>query len=216
MNFRESLVSGLSLLLAILLLSASCKGNSGGSAAHSPSSNPKDLKQILDQMLLDAEAYSMPEGLPGRADLLKALAASPQGYWQDLTPMQLFFVLETDPGQGKVIAPEMQREAYMTAISTLPMEWWGEWSYDESETRNRLLALPGIEARLIESLTDERRVRMGDSESATLAKMYQYQAGDVAAALLHVMHKMEPYNFNQEVGERIKYRRDLADKLTQP
>jgi len=168
------------------------------------------VKDILDQMVRDARVYFVPEGLPGRTQLLDELPKQSGNFWEALSPIQSFFVFETAPEYLKTAPREVAEAAYCAAIETLPGDWWGPYGRPDSDTSQRLLQIEGIEACLLRQLDNEKPVSMSDSEPATLAKLEKFQVADLAALFLSARDKLE-YSLHDQPDAR-KARRDALKK----
>lgn len=159
------------------------------------------MKNILDQMVRDAWVYFVPEGLPGRKQLLDQLAAQSGDFWQTLSPIQSFFVFETAPQYLTKAPREVAQSAYCAAMETVPGDWWGPYGRPDSDTSLRLLQVEGIESCLLRQLDNEKPVAMADSEPATMAKLDKFQVADLAALFLSVRHKLE-YSLHDQPEDR--------------
>jgi hypothetical protein len=168
------------------------------------------MKNILDQMIRDSKVYYVPEGLPGRKQLLDQLPKQSGNFWQALSPLQSFFIFETAPEYLKKAPREVAQAAYCAAMEALPGDWWGPYGRPNSDTSKRLMQIDGIDACLLRQLDNEKRVYMGDSESATLAKLEKFQVADLAALLLSAKRKLE-YPIH-DLPEDRKARRDALKK----
>ena len=177
------------------------------------------MKALLDQMLRDSSVYYVPEGLPGRTPLLNELAKQSGDVWERLSPIQSFFVFETEPEYLKKAPREVAQAAYCAAMEVLPGDWWGSYGSPSSDTSQRLLAIEGIDACLRWQLDNERPVTMGDSEPATLAKLEKFQVADLAALFLAAKHGL-PYRLHDSPPDRKARReamkREIAQQAARP
>jgi len=194
-----------------LLLLALVTGIDGGFSALG-SDDP--VKDTLDRMIRDSGVYYVPEGLPGRTSLLDALTKQSGDFWQALSPLQSFFVLETAPAYLQKAPREVAQAAYCAAMEALPGDWWGPYGRPDSDTSRRLLQIDGIDHCLLRQLDNEKRVQMGDSEPATLAKLETFQVGDLAALLLSARHGLE-YPIHDSLQDRKARRGALKKRLEQ-
>jgi hypothetical protein len=167
---------------------------------------------LLDQMLRDSRIYYVPEGLPGRGDLLRTLRAQPADLWRALTPLQSFFIFETAPEYLNKAPRDVAQSAYCAALEALPGDWWGPYGNPVSETAQRLLQVDGIEACLLRQLDNEKRIDMGDSESATLSRLEKLQVADLAALFLAARHSLD-YSMHRQPEERKACRVTLRTRI---
>jgi hypothetical protein len=159
------------------------------------------LQALLDQMLGDSRIYYVPEGLPGRSELLRLLPAEPEDLWRTLTPLQSFFVFETAPEYLRKAPREVVRSAYCAAMEVLPGDWWGPYGSVDTDTAQRLMRIEGIEGCLLRQLDNEKPLNMGDSESATLARFEKFQVADLAALFVANRYSVE-YSMHRQPQER--------------
>ena len=171
------------------------------------------MKDILDKMLQDARRYLVPEGLPGREQLLAALPEDATSLWQELTPIQAFFVLESAPTYLEQAPPDVARAAYCAALGSLPGEWFTPYSSLVTATSRRMIGIDGIDGCLLAQLDNDTLVAFGDSEPHAEASLARYQVADLAALFLCARHGLA-YDIRAPLETRVARRDELRQLLS--
>lgn len=206
----------LALSLAALISCAALAGGTGCARNEGSVNDTRDgMKRALEQMIRDSQSYYVPEGLPGRQAVLEQLQKQPApAAKRDLSPLERFFLFEVAPEQAQKAPVDELRGAYCAAMESLMGDWWGTpRGTVDTATSERLLAIDGIDACLLKQLDNDKAIRFGDSEGATIGKRLGFQVADLAAALLARRHHLA-YDVDGQPGER-KPRRDALRQQIQ-
>lgn len=190
-------------LLFLTLLSCTAKKES------MDHNNDTAIKAITKEMLVESRIYIHMEAVGLKtAFKLQNLLKDHLPDENKFTPIELFFMVETDARFKQKVSLPALRRAYCAAVQQLPPDWWSLPGPVDNSVTQHLVAIPGIEKCLRELLPDAQRLQYMEGEHNTLALDLQWQRGDLAAGLIAAVKNKE-FDFFVPLRERLKVRKEL-------
>ncbi len=161
----------------------------------------EQLRTLLRNCLKASRSYLSAEGLPD-APKVRSLVAQLQGrFWEQLQPIENFFVFEIVPATLSKVPSAVVADAYCAGVAQLTADWWGMPGGTPSETGDRLLNLPDVRPCLVRLLDNTTPLSYLDGEANSLAKTHQWQVSDLAASFLLTLSQAD-YDADADISTR--------------
>jgi hypothetical protein len=169
----------------------------------------KPLTRLLTRLRAESQSHFRLQALPTYPQWQAALAEAPAQAWRDLDAWGRYLAFRTDARLAADAGEAEVAAACAAALGLLPGNWWGDPGEVRTDAARHLVALPGVADALAAHILDSQPLVYAGSEANTLARLFAWTVGDLAAGmLLHL--RGQAYDARTEVAARAALRTTLA------
>ncbi|MBZ5711967.1 hypothetical protein [Nannocystis pusilla] len=187
-----------------------CLGFTTQACVSTSDGDTRAIKEAVQGMLAESRTYLEIDALPSKRKLDPFLS-KPVPEEERFTPIELFFLVETNVLRRESVSAAGLQAAYCAAVRQMPPDWWSMPGSTNTGVARRLLTVPGVETCLTALLDDRTPLRYLDGESNTLAGDLDWQTGDLAAGLLGALRHDDSFDHGARLGERMNVRNRWRD-----